>query len=129
MCARSSGGACPAVDACRDVQQLEDLPLDDPATYEIFTKAYTSGVFQFESQGMRDILRRYQPARIEDLIAELKQRYTIVIVTHNMQQAARASDYTVFMYQGSLIEYGPTPQMFTKPRNKQTEDYITGRFG
>lgn len=68
-------------------------------------------------------------ARIEDLIMELKQRYTIVIVTHNMQQAARASDYTVFMYQGRLIEYGPTQQIFTKPRNKQTEDYITGRFG
>jgi len=68
-------------------------------------------------------------ARIEDLIAELKKRYTIVIVTHNMQQASRASDYTVFMYQGNLIEYGPTPQIFTKPRNKQTEDYITGRFG
>ncbi|MCL5269603.1 MAG: ATP-binding cassette domain-containing protein, partial [bacterium] len=68
-------------------------------------------------------------ARIEDLMLELKERYTIVIVTHNMQQAARASDYTVFMYQGRLVEHGPTPQIFTNPRNKQTEDYVTGRFG
>ncbi|MCE5231626.1 phosphate ABC transporter ATP-binding protein PstB [bacterium] len=68
-------------------------------------------------------------ARIEDLMMELKERYTIVIVTHNMQQAARASDTTVFMYQGRLIEVGPTRDIFTKPRNKQTEDYITGRFG
>lgn len=68
-------------------------------------------------------------ARIEDLIQKLKQRFTIVIVTHNMQQAARASDFTVFMYQGRLIEYGETQQMFTKPKQQQTEDYITGRFG
>ncbi len=68
-------------------------------------------------------------ARIEDLIAELRGRYTIIIVTHNMQQAARVSEMTAFMYEGSLIEYGPTKQLFTKPREKQTEDYITGRFG
>jgi phosphate transport system ATP-binding protein len=67
--------------------------------------------------------------RIEDLIFELKRNYTIVIVTHNMQQAARVSDLTVFFYQGRLIESGPTNQMFTRPRNRQTEDYITGRFG
>ncbi len=68
-------------------------------------------------------------ARIEDLMGELKKRYTIVIVTHNMQQAARVSDLTGFFYQGELIEFGPTKQIFTKPQNKQTEDYITGRFG
>jgi phosphate transport system ATP-binding protein len=68
-------------------------------------------------------------ARIEDLIFELKRDYTIVIVTHNMQQAARVSDGTAFFYQGNLVESGPTDQMFTRPRNKQTEDYITGRFG
>jgi phosphate transport system ATP-binding protein len=68
-------------------------------------------------------------ARIEDLIFELKRKYTIVIVTHNMQQAARVSDQTAFFFQGSLIEVGSTDQMFTRPSMKQTEDYITGRFG
>ncbi len=68
-------------------------------------------------------------ARIEDLIFELKRNYTIVIVTHNMQQAARVSDRTAFFFHGSLIEIGSTDQMFTRPSIKQTEDYITGRFG
>ena len=67
--------------------------------------------------------------RIEDLIFELKKDYTIVIVTHNMQQAVRVSDSTAFFYEGKLIETGPTPQIFTRPTVKQTEDYITGRFG
>jgi len=68
-------------------------------------------------------------AKIEDLIHELRGKYTVVIVTHNMQQAARVSDYTAFMYLGRLIEYGPTGNIFQNPRLKQTEDYITGRFG
>jgi phosphate transport system ATP-binding protein len=68
-------------------------------------------------------------AKIEDLIGELRPQYTIVIVTHNMQQAARVSDNTAFFYEGRLVEYGPTKELFTKPRQKQTEDYITGRFG
>jgi len=68
-------------------------------------------------------------ARIEDLIFELKQNYTIVIVTHNMQQAARVSDWTAFFYQGHLVEFGQTTELFTRPKEKQTEDYITGRFG
>ena len=68
-------------------------------------------------------------AKIEDLIVELKNRLTILIVTHNMQQAARISDYTAFMYMGRLVEYGPTEKIFTKPDEKLTEDYITGRFG
>jgi phosphate transport system ATP-binding protein len=68
-------------------------------------------------------------ARIEQLIAELKQDYTIVIVTHNMQQAARVSDRTAFMYLGELVEQGPTEALFTRPTKQQTEDYITGRFG
>ena len=68
-------------------------------------------------------------AKIEDLIGELKKNYTIVIVTHNMQQAARISDYTTFFYEGHLVEFGETTQIFTKPQLKQTEDYITGRFG
>jgi phosphate transport system ATP-binding protein len=68
-------------------------------------------------------------ARIEDLIFELKRDYTIVIVTHNMQQAARVSDLTAFFYQGRLVEAGPTIELYTRPRVKQTEDYITGRFG
>ncbi len=67
--------------------------------------------------------------KIEELINELKEKYTIVIVTHNMQQAARVSDYTAFMYMGDLIEMGPTSELFTNPRKKQTEDYITGRYG
>jgi phosphate transport system ATP-binding protein len=68
-------------------------------------------------------------SRIEDLIFELKKNYTIVIVTHNMQQAARVSDVTAFFYQGKLIEVGPTDELYTRPTQKQTEDYITGRFG
>src|SRR5208282_183832 len=68
-------------------------------------------------------------ARIEDLIFELKRLYTIVIVTHNMQQAARVSDLTAFFFQGRLVEAGPTDQLYTRPHVKQTEDYITGRFG
>jgi phosphate transport system ATP-binding protein len=68
-------------------------------------------------------------ASIEELIDELRERVTILIVTHNMQQAARISDYTAYMYLGEIIEFGETDQIFIKPRNKQTEDYITGRFG
>ncbi len=68
-------------------------------------------------------------ARIENLIDELKKDYTVVIVTHSMQQAARISDYTAFMYLGELIEFGPTKRIFMKPNRKETEDYITGRFG
>jgi phosphate transport system ATP-binding protein len=67
--------------------------------------------------------------KIEELIHELKQQYTIVIVTHNMQQAARVSDYTAFMYLGRLIEFGKTDKLFTTPEKQETEDYITGRFG
>lgn len=67
--------------------------------------------------------------KIEELINELKQKYTIVIVTHNMQQAARVSDFTAFMYMGELIEFGATNALFTNPEKKQTEDYITGRYG
>lgn len=67
--------------------------------------------------------------KIEDLVNELKKDYTIIIVTHNMQQAGRVSDYTAFFYEGHLVEFGATGQIFTKPNQKQTEDYITGRFG
>jgi phosphate transport system ATP-binding protein len=68
-------------------------------------------------------------AKIEELISELKSDYTIAIVTHNMQQAARVSDYTAYMYLGELIEFGATDELFLKPRRRETEDYITGRFG
>ena len=68
-------------------------------------------------------------AKIEELIAELKNDYTVLIVTHNMQQAARCSDYTAYMYLGNLVEFGATEQLFFKPTRKETEDYITGRFG
>jgi phosphate transport system ATP-binding protein len=67
--------------------------------------------------------------KIEELINELKTEYTIAIVTHNMQQAARVSDYTAYMYLGVLVEYGKTDEIFIKPKCKETEDYITGRFG
>lgn len=67
--------------------------------------------------------------KIEELIHELKEQYTIVIVTHNMQQAARVSDYTAFMYIGEMVEFGATDRLFTNPEKKQTEDYITGRYG
>jgi phosphate transport system ATP-binding protein len=68
-------------------------------------------------------------SRIEDLIQELKGTYSILIVTHNMQQASRSSDYTAFMYLGRMVEYGPTEDIFLKPHRKETEDYVTGRFG
>ena len=68
-------------------------------------------------------------AKIEELITELKQDYTVAIVTHNMQQAARVSDYTAYMYLGELIEFGATDAIFVKPKRRETEDYITGRFG
>jgi phosphate transport system ATP-binding protein len=68
-------------------------------------------------------------SKIEDLIVQLKKDYTIVIVTHNMQQAARASDFTAFFYLGELVEFGPTAKIFTSPSQKRTEDYVTGRFG
>jgi phosphate transport system ATP-binding protein len=67
--------------------------------------------------------------KIEELIFELKKQYTIIIVTHSMQQAARVSDNTAFFYMGKLIEHGETEILFTRPSQKQTEDYITGRFG
>ena len=68
-------------------------------------------------------------SRIEQLIEELKREFTIAIVTHNMQQAARVSDFTAFMYLGELVEHGPTETIFSNPSKQQTEDYITGRFG
>jgi len=68
-------------------------------------------------------------ARIEELLLELKTRYTIVLVTHNMQQAARTADLTAFLYAGELVEFGNTRQIFTTPVRRETEDYITGRFG
>ncbi|MCZ8075972.1 MAG: phosphate ABC transporter ATP-binding protein, partial [Paucibacter sp.] len=68
-------------------------------------------------------------AKIEELLQELKSKYTIVIVTHSMQQAARVSDFVAYMYLGELVEYGATREVFMKPKRKETEDYITGRFG
>ena len=67
-------------------------------------------------------------AKIEDLILELKEHYTIVVATHNMQQAGRVSDYVAFLSQGSLVEFGPTSDVFARPKDKRTEDYITGRY-
>jgi phosphate transport system ATP-binding protein len=68
-------------------------------------------------------------AKVEELVSELKADYTVAIVTHNMQQAARVSDFTAYMYLGELIEFGETDQIFMKPARQETEDYITGRFG
>jgi phosphate transport system ATP-binding protein len=67
--------------------------------------------------------------KIEDLMRELTEKYTIIIVTHNMQQAARVSDFTAYMYLGEMMEFGKTDELFLKPKRKETEDYITGRFG
>jgi len=67
--------------------------------------------------------------KVEELVTTLKSDYTVVIVTHNMQQAARVSDFTAYMYLGDLVEFGETEQVFFKPKRKETEDYITGRFG
>ncbi len=66
---------------------------------------------------------------IEELVEELKEKYTVMIVTHNMQQAARVSDWTLFMLYGEVVEFGPTSKIFTRPDDKRTEDYVTGRFG
>jgi phosphate transport system ATP-binding protein len=68
-------------------------------------------------------------AKVEELVSELKKDYTVAIVTHNMQQAARVSDFTAYMYLGELVEFGETDQIFMKPSRQETEDYITGRFG
>ena len=68
-------------------------------------------------------------AKIEELAVSLKERYTLIVVTHNMQQAGRISDHTAFFLSGELIEFGPTRDIFTRPRDQRTEDYITGRFG
>jgi phosphate transport system ATP-binding protein len=68
-------------------------------------------------------------SRIEELIHALRERYTVVIVTHNMQQAARVSDYTAFLYMGELVEFDDTGQIFTNPREHRTEDFVTGKFG
>jgi phosphate transport system ATP-binding protein len=68
-------------------------------------------------------------SKVEELINELKKEYTVAIVTHNMQQAARVSDFTAYMYLGDMVEFGVTEQIFFKPQRKETEDYITGRFG
>ena len=67
--------------------------------------------------------------KIEELMDRLRKRFTIVIVTHNMQQASRISDVTAFFYKGRIVEVGPTKEIFTNPKNKQTEDYVSGRFG
>ncbi len=75
------------------------------------------------------LLTLSQLLKIEDLIEELKKNYTIVIVTHNMQQAARISDLTAFFLHGEIVEFGNTNQLFSNPKDKRTEDYITGRFG
>ena len=72
---------------------------------------------------------RVSTSKIEELVMELKDRYTIVMVTHNMQQAVRVADKTAFFLLGEVVEYGETEQMFSQPRDKRTEDYITGRFG
>src|SRR5262249_37719064 len=79
--------------------------------------------------GRASALDPISTAKIEELVSELRQDYTIVIVTHNMQQAARVSDYTAYMYLGELIEFDATDTIFIKPKNQATEDYITGRFG
>jgi len=91
--------------------------------------AVMAGDGQMDPEDLPALLDPIATGRIEDLIGQLQSLYTIVIVTHNMQQAARVSDHTGFMLLGELVEFGVTRQLFTNPREKQTEDYITGRFG
>ena len=94
--------------------------------------AVSAGPECCDSAGAKPAEFRFDPiatAKIEELIHDLRDRYTIVVVTHSMQQAARVSDLTAFLYLGELVEFGDTNTVFTNPKNKQTEDYITGRFG
>ena len=99
--------------------------------YDSELETLRSGVLQMgglvESQ-IRNAIEAFSTGS-QELVHELKKDYTIVMVTHNMQQAARVSDFTAYMYLGELIEYGGTDDLFIKPKKKQTEDYITGRFG
>jgi len=99
---------------------------------DLIPKTRMSGRIMLGEMNIHDPASALDPVatqKIEDLVLELKKRFTIIIVTHNMQQASRASDYTAFFYLGDLIEFDRTEQIFTKPMQKQTEDYITGRFG
>ena len=115
---------------------------DSPVTLNLITGFKPGANWEFSAHLSAATGRPYTPplepasaldplstTRIEDLIGELRRNYTIIIVTHNMQQAARVSDFTAFFYEGHLIEYDRTVKMFTKPAQKKTEDYITGRFG
>ena len=92
--------------------------------FELYPEQRAEGVIEFDGENLL-----ISTAKIEELIIELKQDYTVVIVTHNMQQAARCSDNTAYMYLGDLVEFGKTDQIFFKPQRQETEDYITGRFG
>lgn len=87
------------------------------------------GIYKLMTNNTLSALDPISTSKIEDLAAELKKNYTIVMVTHNMQQAARISDKTAFFLLGEVIEFGQTEQIFSMPKNKKTEDYITGRFG
>ena len=89
---------------------------------------HTDKAFERDLQELREKLLS-MTAKVEELITELKADYTIAIVTHNMQQAARVSDFTAYMYLGELIEFGQTDTIFLRPKRQETEDYITGRFG
>ncbi len=89
---------------------------------------HTDKTYEHELKELRDRLLA-MGGKVEDLIHELKATYTIVIVTHNMQQAARVSDQTAFFYMGDLVEVGTTEQIFTNPTQQRTEDYVTGKFG
>jgi ABC-type phosphate transport system ATPase subunit len=95
--------------------------------YALYPKQVASGQVLLDEP--TSALDPISTSRIEQLVEELKVDYTIAIVTHNMQQAARVSDFTAFMYLGDLIEHGPTETIFSNPSKRQTEDYITGRFG
>ena len=94
--------------------------------YALYPKQVASGQVLLDGENVLDPI---STSRIEQLVEELKQTYTIMIVTHNMQQAARVSDFTAFMYLGDLIEHDTTETIFSNPSKQQTEDYITGRFG
>ena len=107
-------------------ERIQDLLLrENHITREQLERALREG----KSNNLSVTYNLIKTGAIEELIAEIKHKVTILIVTHNMQQAARCSDYTAYMYLGELMEFGETEEIFFKPKRKETEDYITGRFG
>ena len=115
------------------VDDLEDILTNNIEEVKDEDKTTNGMPLKVEAVAMMESANPYGKARyllkIEDLMAELRENYTVVIVTHNMQQAARISDYTAFFLVGEMVEFNTTDEIFARPKDKRTEDYITGRFG